>query len=125
VTNLKYSDIVFGVLASVWIFNDLLPLIAWAGILVIVGSGIAATILRTRAVTNAPHEEHQVCIAYCQDKPSQEATEFSATSCIENPCRPRKTYSKANVKILLWSKYKNRLKAPRLPLKLNASYSDR
>jgi S-adenosylmethionine uptake transporter len=58
VANLQYSGIIFGALASVLIFNDQLPLIAWAGMLVILASGIAATILRTRAVPNAPHEEH-------------------------------------------------------------------
>jgi S-adenosylmethionine uptake transporter len=58
VANLQYSGIIFGALASLLIFNDQLPLMAWAGMVVIVGSGIAATILRTRAVPNAPHEEH-------------------------------------------------------------------
>jgi S-adenosylmethionine uptake transporter len=58
VANLQYSGIVFGALASVLIFNDRLPLMAWAGMVVIVGSGMAATVLRTRAVPNAPHEEH-------------------------------------------------------------------
>jgi S-adenosylmethionine uptake transporter len=58
VANLQYSGIIFGALASLLIFNDQLPLMAWAGMVVIVASGIAATILRTRAVPNAPHEEH-------------------------------------------------------------------
>jgi S-adenosylmethionine uptake transporter len=58
VANLQYSGIVFGALASVLIFNDHLPPIAWGGMVVILASGIAATILRTRAVPNAPHEEH-------------------------------------------------------------------
>jgi S-adenosylmethionine uptake transporter len=58
VANLQYSGIVFGALASVIIFNDHLPLMAWLGMLVILASGVAATILRTRAVPNAPHEEH-------------------------------------------------------------------
>jgi S-adenosylmethionine uptake transporter len=58
VANLQYSGIIFGALASLLIFNDHLPPLAWAGMVVIVASGIAATILRTRAVPNAPHEEH-------------------------------------------------------------------
>jgi S-adenosylmethionine uptake transporter len=58
VANLQYSGVVFGALASVLIFNDHLPPIAWAGMVVIVASGIVATILRNRAVPNAPHEEH-------------------------------------------------------------------
>jgi S-adenosylmethionine uptake transporter len=58
VANLQYSGIVFGALASVIIFNDHLPLLAWAGMAVILASGVAATVLRNRAVPNAPHEEH-------------------------------------------------------------------
>ena len=58
VANLQFSGIVFGALASVLIFNDHLPLLAWLGMLVILASGVAATILRNRAVPNAPHEEH-------------------------------------------------------------------
>lgn len=58
VANLQYSGIVFGALASVLIFNDHLPPLAWSGMAVIVVSGIAATILRSRAVPNTPHEEH-------------------------------------------------------------------
>jgi S-adenosylmethionine uptake transporter len=58
VANLQYSGIVFGALASVLIFNDHLPVIAWVGMVVIVASGIAATVLRSRAVPGTPHEEH-------------------------------------------------------------------
>ncbi len=58
VANLQYSGIVFGALASVLIFNDQLPPLAWAGMVVIVASGMAATVLRSRAVPGAPHDEH-------------------------------------------------------------------
>jgi S-adenosylmethionine uptake transporter len=58
VANLQYSGIVFGALASVLIFDDHLPAIAWGGMVVIVVSGIAATVLRSRAVPGTPHEEH-------------------------------------------------------------------
>jgi len=35
-----------------------LPLIGWLGMLLIITSGIASTILRTRAVPDSPAEEH-------------------------------------------------------------------
>jgi S-adenosylmethionine uptake transporter len=54
VANLQYSGIVFGALASLLIFNDHLPALAWAGMAVIIASGVAATILRTRAIPKAP-----------------------------------------------------------------------
>ena len=40
------------------VFGDRLPLIGWAGMAQIIVSGIAATVLRTRAVPHAPAEEH-------------------------------------------------------------------
>jgi S-adenosylmethionine uptake transporter len=40
------------------VFGDKLPLIAWLGMAVIILSGIAATILRNRALPNTPPEEH-------------------------------------------------------------------
>ena len=58
VANLQYSGIVFAALYSVLLFDDDLPPIAWAGMALIVGSGIAATILRARAAPGAPAEEH-------------------------------------------------------------------
>ena len=58
VANLQYSGIVFAALYSVLLFDDDLPPIAWAGMALIVGSGIAATILRARAAPGAPVEEH-------------------------------------------------------------------
>jgi S-adenosylmethionine uptake transporter len=57
VASLQYSGIVFGALASLVVFNDQLPPTAWAGMAVIIASGIAATVLRRRAVPDAPHEE--------------------------------------------------------------------
>ncbi len=58
VANLQYSGIVFGAIFSVLIFDDHLPLLAWSGMALIIASGIAATVLRTRAVPGAPAEEH-------------------------------------------------------------------
>jgi S-adenosylmethionine uptake transporter len=58
VANLQYSGIVFAAILGMIVFGDQLPLIAWAGMAVIVASGIAATVLRNRAMPNTPPEEH-------------------------------------------------------------------
>ncbi|PZO16344.1 MAG: EamA family transporter [Burkholderiales bacterium] len=58
VANLQYSGIVFAALYSLLIFGDQLPLIGWLGMGLIIVSGITATALRTRAVPNAPAEDH-------------------------------------------------------------------
>lgn len=57
VANLQYSGIVFAAAYSVVLFGDQLPPIAWAGMALIVGSGIAATVLRARAAPGTPAEE--------------------------------------------------------------------
>jgi len=58
VANLQYSGIVIAGIYGVVIFGDQLPLIGWLGMALIIVSGIVATVLRTRAVPNAPAEEH-------------------------------------------------------------------
>ena len=58
VANLQYSGIVFGALYSLLLFGDRIPLAGWAGMALIVASGIAATVLRARAAPDAPGEEH-------------------------------------------------------------------
>lgn len=58
VANLQYSGIVIAGIYGVVIFGDQLPLIGWLGMALIIASGIVATVLRTRAVPNAPAEEH-------------------------------------------------------------------
>jgi S-adenosylmethionine uptake transporter len=58
VANLQYSGIVFAAILGTIVFGDRLPLIAWAGMAVILGSGVAATVLRNRAMPNTPPEEH-------------------------------------------------------------------
>jgi S-adenosylmethionine uptake transporter len=58
VANLQYSGIVFGALYSLLFFGDVIPLIGWAGMAIIVASGIAATVLRARAAPDSPAEEH-------------------------------------------------------------------
>ena len=58
VASLQYSGIVFGAIYSVTLFGDRIPLSGWAGMALIVASGVAATVLRTWAVPNAPAEGH-------------------------------------------------------------------
>ncbi len=58
VANLQYSGIVFAAIYSIVLFGDDLPLIGWAGMGLIVASGIAATVLRDRAAPDSPAEEH-------------------------------------------------------------------
>ena len=58
VANLQYSGIVFGAFYSLLLFGDRIPLVGWAGMGLIVASGIAATVLRTRALPGTPAEEH-------------------------------------------------------------------
>jgi len=58
VASLQYSGIVFGAIYSVTLFGDRIPLQGWAGMALIVASGVAATVLRARAAPNAPAEEH-------------------------------------------------------------------
>ena len=58
VANLQYSGIIFGALYSLLLFGDTIPLAGWAGMALIVASGIAATVLRARAAPDAPAEEH-------------------------------------------------------------------
>lgn len=58
VANLQYSGIVFAAFYSLLLFGDQIPLLGWAGMGLIVLSGLAATVLRKRALPNAPAEEH-------------------------------------------------------------------
>ena len=58
VANLQYSGIVFGALFGMLLFGDTIPAMGWAGMGLIVASGIAATVLRARAAPGAPAEEH-------------------------------------------------------------------
>ena len=58
VATMQYSGIVFASVYSLALFGDKIPLLGWAGIAVIVLSGVGATILRSRALPNTPAEEH-------------------------------------------------------------------
>jgi drug/metabolite transporter (DMT)-like permease len=49
---------VFATLYSVLLFDDQIPLVGWLGMILIVASGIAATVLRTHVLPNTPAEEH-------------------------------------------------------------------
>jgi S-adenosylmethionine uptake transporter len=58
VANLQYSGIVFAAIYSLLLFGDQIALFGWAGMGLIVASGVAATVLRTRTLPNTPAEEH-------------------------------------------------------------------
>jgi S-adenosylmethionine uptake transporter len=58
VANLQYSGIVFAALYGLFLFGDQIPLLGWAGMLLIIASGITATALRNRTLPQAPAEEH-------------------------------------------------------------------
>ncbi len=58
VANLQYVGIVFAAFYSLVLFGEHIEPIGWAGMLVIISSGVAATVLRTRALPNTPAEDH-------------------------------------------------------------------
>lgn len=57
VANLQYSGIIFGAFSGMVFFGDRIPLSGWLGMLLIIASGIAATVLRSRGTPDAPSEE--------------------------------------------------------------------
>jgi S-adenosylmethionine uptake transporter len=58
VANLQYAGIVFAALYGLFLFGDQIPLIAWAGMALIIVSGATATALRHRALPHPPAEDH-------------------------------------------------------------------
>ncbi|GAA6143633.1 DMT family transporter [Hydrogenophaga sp. 5NK40-0174] len=58
VANLQYAGIVFAGIYSLLLFDDHLPPIGWAGMALIIASGITATALRARAVPIQREEDH-------------------------------------------------------------------
>jgi S-adenosylmethionine uptake transporter len=58
VASMQYSGIVFASLYGVLLFEDVIPPLGWAGIALIVTSGIVATLLRARALPHTPAEDH-------------------------------------------------------------------
>jgi S-adenosylmethionine uptake transporter len=58
VASMQYSGIVFASIYSLTLFGDNIAPIGWAGIAVIVTSGVLATILRSRTLPNTPAEDH-------------------------------------------------------------------
>ena len=57
VANLQYSGIVFAAFYSLLLFGDQIPLLGWAGMALIIASGLIATVLRSRALPNLPADE--------------------------------------------------------------------
>ena len=53
VANLQYSGIVFSALFGLFLFGDQIPWMGWAGIGIIILSGIAATALQERSLSKA------------------------------------------------------------------------
>jgi S-adenosylmethionine uptake transporter len=58
VANLQYTGIVFAAFYSLVLFDDPIAPLGWFGMALIVVSGIAATVLRTRILPDTPAEEH-------------------------------------------------------------------
>ncbi|MGI9134026.1 MAG: EamA family transporter, partial [Rhodoferax sp.] len=58
VASLQYAGIVFAAIYSLLLFGDQIAAIGWAGIALIVASGILATVLRSRTLPDTPAEEH-------------------------------------------------------------------
>ena len=58
VASLQYTGIVFAAVYSLVLFGDQIPVIGWAGMALIIASGLAATFLRTRALPDTPAEDH-------------------------------------------------------------------
>lgn len=56
--NLQYFGIVFATIYSLLLFGDNISLAGWAGMALIVASGVAATWLRDRTLPDTPAEDH-------------------------------------------------------------------
>ena len=58
VANLQYSGIVFSALFGLFLFDDDIATLGWLGIGLIIVCGIAATVLRDRAMPGSTGPEH-------------------------------------------------------------------
>jgi S-adenosylmethionine uptake transporter len=58
VASMQYTGIVFASIYSLTLFGEYIAPIGWAGIAVIVASGVLATALRARALPDTPAEDH-------------------------------------------------------------------
>ena len=58
VANLQYAGVVFAAAYSLALFGDQIAFVGWAGMGLIVLSGVTATALRTRALPDTPAENH-------------------------------------------------------------------
>jgi S-adenosylmethionine uptake transporter len=54
VANLQYIGVIFGAIYSVWLFNEPISWLSWAGMALIVLSAISATLLRARGLPKSP-----------------------------------------------------------------------
>lgn len=59
VANLHYSGIVFAALFAVLLFDEAIDAAGWAGMALIIASGVTATVLRQRTVPKAPPAEER------------------------------------------------------------------
>jgi S-adenosylmethionine uptake transporter len=55
---MQYSGIVFAALFGLLLMDEEIDPLGWAGMAVIVASGLMATFLRTRVLPNTPAEAH-------------------------------------------------------------------
>jgi drug/metabolite transporter (DMT)-like permease len=58
VANLQYAGILFSALLGYLFFGDHITVSGWWGIALIIGSGVAATAMRTRSIPSAPADDH-------------------------------------------------------------------
>lgn len=58
VATLQYTGIVFSAILGIVLFDEVLPPIGWAGMALILLSGVAATLLRRQAVKDSIEESH-------------------------------------------------------------------
>ena len=57
VANLQYSGIVFAAIYGLALFGDRIDVVGWAGMALIVASGLVATVLRSRMALTAPAQD--------------------------------------------------------------------
>lgn len=57
VANLQYSGIVFGAMFGLLLFGERIPPLGWLGMAIIIASGVAATMLRSQAMSNPPADQ--------------------------------------------------------------------
>ncbi|QHJ01725.1 EamA/RhaT family transporter [Xylophilus rhododendri] len=58
VANLQYFGILFAVMFGMWFLGEQIDALGWTGIAIVIGSSVAATLIRDRMFPKAPVEEH-------------------------------------------------------------------